>query len=123
VERVRICHNADSCRACARDLKQDPSTDKYNLNEIGGIGDDVFQFITSVLSKAQSQSIVSVRTFDIRYDMDEPNERCTVDRLDPRACTLLRTLAQIKTLKRIVIYEGGWYNPEEFEESFSATDT
>jgi hypothetical protein len=31
VEQVRVCHNPDSCRACARDTKEDSSNDKYNV--------------------------------------------------------------------------------------------
>jgi hypothetical protein len=78
----------------------------------------MFQFLTSVLSEAQRQSITSVCTFDTRFDMDDPNERYTVDRIDSRACTFLRILGRFKTLRRIMIYEGGWYNQQEFEESF-----
>jgi hypothetical protein len=71
-----------------------------------------------VLSEAQRQPITSVRICDIQYGMDDPTEHGIFERLDPTACALLRTLAQIKTLKRIVIYGDGWHEQEELQESY-----
>ena len=44
------------------------------------------------------------------YDMDK---HCIVERLDPKECTLLGVLAQIKTLKRIAIYKDDYDDYQE----------
>jgi hypothetical protein len=93
-----------------KQLYAETSTLVLSLNEVGGGNREVLEFLISRLSPTQMQAVTSVRTHTLGYNMDE---HCIVERLDPKECTLLGVLAQIKTLKRIAIYKDDYYEYQE----------